>query len=112
MMKLAIAATDLAKLIGSATALLLLFGIPIWAGVLITCGDVLVLLAYTSRNMRMLELLIFVLVAFIAACFTVQLTAVQPDWGSVFQGYIPRPALITDAKLLYNGVGILGKLVM
>lgn len=108
-MELAIAATDLAELIGSATALNLLFGIPIWAGVIITSLDVLLLLAWTTQRMRLLEAFIFALVAFIAVCFAIQLGTVRPVWGQVFYGFVPKPAIISDGRLLYLGIGILGE---
>jgi manganese transport protein len=108
-MELAIAATDLAELIGSATALNLLFGIPIWAGVIITSLDVLLLLAWTAQRMRLLEAFIFVMVAFIAVCFAIELSTVHPSWEHVFYGFVPKPAIITDASLLYLGIGILGE---
>jgi manganese transport protein len=108
-MELAIAATDLAELIGSATALNLLFGIPVWAGVIITSLDVLLLLAWTTKRMRLLEAFIFALVAFIAVCFAIELSTVHPSWGHVFYGFVPKPAIITDSSLLYLGIGILGE---
>ena len=66
MAEVAIAATDLAEVIGSATALYLLFGLPLWAGVLITVVDVLLILAFGTRSFRIVELIVFMLVATIA----------------------------------------------
>lgn len=66
MAEVAIAATDLAEVIGSATALYLLFGLPLWAGVLITVVDVLIILAFGTRSFRIVELIVFMLVATIA----------------------------------------------
>lgn len=109
MMELAIAATDLAEMLGSATALYLLFGLPIWAGVLITCADVLLLLACSAKRMRLLEAMIFGLIALIAACFAVQLSAVKPDWSQVMSGFIPRPIIVTDPGTLYIAISMLGK---
>ena len=66
MAEIAIAATDLAEVIGSATALYLLFGLPLWAGVIITVADVLLILAFGTRSFRIVELIVFMLVATIA----------------------------------------------
>ncbi|KAG5183261.1 natural resistance associated macrophage protein [Tribonema minus] len=112
LMELAIAATDLAELIGSATALYLLFRIPIWAGVLITGVDVLLILMFSGRSMRIIEAIVFLMVALIAACFAVQLAAVQPNWSDVGRGFIPSGQIVTDPDVLYLAIGIMGATVM
>lgn len=110
--EIAIAATDLAEIIGSATALYLLFGIPLWGGVLITTLDVLFILVFGLRNFRLLEVLIFILCATIAGCFVYEIIKVQPNWVDVAKGFIPNPSIVTDTKVLYNAIGILGATVM
>ncbi len=89
-MEIAIAATDLAEIIGSATALYLLLNIPIWAGVLITVADVLVVLLLGTRNFRIFEIIIFVLILTISGCFIYEMVAVKPNWVDVAKGFIPR----------------------
>lgn len=98
--EVAIAATDLAEVIGSATALYLLFNLPLWAGVLITSVDVLVLLVFGMHNIRLLELFVFMLCALIAAIFAYELGVVNPDWADVGKGFIPRKDILTSESSL------------
>lgn len=112
LMEVAIAATDLAEVIGSATALYLLFGLPMWVGVLLTGADVLLLLAMTANGIRRLETICLFLVLLIAACFAVELAAAKPDWRLVGLGLLPSTAVFTEPGALYVAVGILGATVM
>ncbi|KAK9915930.1 hypothetical protein WJX75_006124 [Coccomyxa subellipsoidea] len=110
--EVAICATDLAEIIGSATALNLLFNIPLWAGVLITAVDVLLIIAFGMNNFRVLEALVLLLCATIFACFVYEMAAVKPVWLDVAKGFIPRPEIITNTSMLYVAIGILGATVM
>jgi len=111
-MEVAIAATDLAEVIGSAVALNLLFHIPIWAGVIITGADVLFIIIFGTKSFRFLEVLIMCLCAVISGCFAYELGVVKPNWGEVGKGFIPKPQIITDRNILYAAIGILGATVM
>ncbi|KAK9838572.1 hypothetical protein WJX81_008036 [Elliptochloris bilobata] len=113
-LEVAIAATDLAEVIGSATAIYLLSNgvVPLWAGVLITAVDVLVILIMGTRNFRALELLVATLIALIAGIFAYELARVKPDWLLVAKGLIPDPIIIRDPGMLYVAIGILGATVM
>jgi manganese transport protein len=106
--ELAIVATDLAEVLGSAVALNLLFRIPLLAGVLITGLDVLLILIMQHYGMRRLEALIAVMVLTIGACFAVEIGLAGPDWRMVIGGFIPH----LDADSLYVAMGILGATVM
>ncbi|MFN9214866.1 MAG: Nramp family divalent metal transporter [Gemmatimonadota bacterium] len=110
--ELAIAATDLAEVIGTAIALNLLFGLPLWLGVLITAFDVLLLLTLQHRGFRLLEALVITLVATVGACFVFELALARPDWAGVARGFVPTPAIVTDPAMLYLAMGILGATVM
>ncbi|WP_237391731.1 Nramp family divalent metal transporter [Paenibacillus dendrobii] len=110
--ELAIAACDLAEVIGSAIALKLLFGIPLLYGVLITALDVLLILLLQHKGFRAIETLVIVLVLTIGACFAVDLYLAKPDAGSIFAGFIPTADLITDHQKLYIAIAILGATVM
>lgn len=96
--EVAIAATDLAEVIGSATALYLLFGIPLWAGVLITAVDVLIILILGMKNLRVLEFIVFVLIFLIFGIFVYELAAANPNWADVGKGFIPRPRILTGEQ--------------
>ncbi|WFD29598.1 Manganese transporter smf1 [Malassezia sp. CBS 17886] len=112
--ELAIIATELAELVGSAIALNLLFpAIPLWGGVLLTSADVFLILAVYRPNMgvRIFETLIGVLVMIVLACFIVLLVRVDPNWGDVFYGYVPSSTII-DAQGLYVSISILGATIM
>jgi len=107
--EIAITATDLAEVIGSAIALELLFGIPLLYGVLITGFDVLLLMLLSHYGIRKLEALILSLVGTIGVAFLIEMFLAQPDWGGIAQGMVPT---LPDATALYIAIGILGATVM
>jgi manganese transport protein len=110
--EIAIAACDLAEVIGSAVALNLLFGIPLLYGVLLTACDVLVILFLMNRGFRYVEALVISLIALISACFVFELALAQPALGSVLAGFIPRPEVVVNPSALFIAIGILGATVM
>ena len=110
--EIAIAACDLAEVIGSAIALNLLFGIPLPVGVAITALDVLLLLYLQSKGVRILEALVITLVATVGICFGFELFLARPDMAAVMRGFIPTADIITDREKLYIAIGILGATVM
>lgn len=110
--EIAIAACDLAEVIGSAIALHLLFGIPLTWGIIITAVDVLILLMLQRRGFRLLEALVIVLIATIGACFLFEMIISRPDLGAVARGFIPTPEIVTNPQMLYIAIGILGATVM
>lgn len=112
MCELAIAAMDLAEVIGSAIALKLLLGIPILYGVIITAFDVMLILLLQNKGFRSLEILVIVLMATIAACFGIDLFLSQPAWGGVLSGFIPNTDILTQSGMLYIAIGIMGATVM
>ena len=110
--ELGIVACDLAELVGSAIALQLLFRLPLIWGVLLTAGDTLLVLLLQHQGRRRLEALIIGLVALVGSCFAIELLLVQPDWGAVATGLIPRSGFLQDSHQLYLASGILGATVM
>jgi manganese transport protein len=110
--EIAIAACDLAEVIGSAIALNLLFGIPLLWGVCLTAADVLLILLLQHRGFRYLEALVIALVATIGVCFAVELILARPDLAAIGRGLIPHAAIVTDPAMLYIAIGILGATVM
>ena len=110
--EIAIAACDLAELLGSAIALNLLFGLPLAWGVCITALDVLVLLFLQGKGFRAIEALVLMLVSTIGLCFAVEIFFAQPDWHGILNGYLPNPAVVQSPGMLYLAVGILGATVM
>ena len=110
--EIAITACDLAELLGSAIALQLLFGIPLFWGVLITATDVLLLLILQGKGFRYIEALIIALVATVGLCFGAEIIFSRPDFGSILAGYLPNKEILHNPKMLYIAVGILGATVM
>jgi len=110
--EIAIAACDLAEVIGSAIALNLLFGIPLVWGVCLTALDVLLILLLQHKGFRYLEALVIALVATIGICFAVELVMARPAIGEVLRGLVPRTEIVTNPAMLYIAVGILGATVM
>lgn len=110
--EIAIIATDLAEVTGSAVALQLLFGIPLPWGCLITAADVILILLFEQRNFRYLEAVIGLLTFFIFGCFTYEISAAKPNWADVMFGFLPSTGLVTNGAELFNAIGILGATVM
>ena len=110
--EIAIAACDLAEVIGSAIALNLLFGIPLLWGVCLTAVDVLAILLLQHRGFRYLEAFVIVLVATIGACFAIELFLARPDLAGVARGLVPTTQILRNPAMLYIAVGILGATVM
>src|SRR6266403_822974 len=110
--EIAIAACDLAEVLGSAVALKLLFGLPLIAGVLITALDVLIVLALQGRGFRLIEAFVVTLIVTIAACFAYELLFAQPLWHEAAQGIIPHAEILRNREMLYIAIGILGATVM
>ncbi|MFH5184430.1 Nramp family divalent metal transporter [Paenibacillus sp. TAB 01] len=110
--ELAIAACDLAEVIGSAIALNLLFGIPLLYGVIITALDVLVVLLLQNKGFRFIESLVIVLMITIGGCFVTEMVLSKPEIGGIARGFIPSAEIITNPMMLYIAIGILGATVM
>ena len=110
--EIAIAACDLAEVIGSAIALNLLFGIALPVGVAITALDVMLLLYLQNKGVRVLEALVITLVATVGACFAFELLLSRPDMAGVAKGFIPTLDIVGDREKLYIAIGILGATVM
>jgi manganese transport protein len=110
--EIAICATDLAEVIGTAIALNLLFNIPLAWGVTLTVLDVLVVLWLQQRGFRYFEALIIGLLSVIFVCIVFNLILAQPQWREVAAGIIPNSQTITDPAMLYVAIGIIGATVM
>ncbi|HEX8849914.1 MAG TPA: Nramp family divalent metal transporter [Gemmatimonadaceae bacterium] len=110
--EIAIAACDLAEVIGSAIALNLLFGMPLAVGVVVTALDVLVVLFLQHKGFRLLEALVVTLIATVGACFLFELFISRPDFGAMLKGFVPSGRIVRDREMLYIAIGILGATVM
>ncbi|MBX3080169.1 MAG: Nramp family divalent metal transporter [Anaerolineae bacterium] len=110
--EIAIAACDLAEVIGSAIAIHLLFGIPLIVGVLITASDVLVVLFLQHKGFRYVEALVASLILVIGVCFAYELILAQPSVPAMFAGLVPSSEIIFNPSALYIAIGILGATVM
>jgi manganese transport protein len=110
--ELAIVATDLAEVIGTAIGLNLLFGIPLEYGVIITALDVFLVLYLQNKGFRWIEAFIITLLGIIALCFVAQLVLARPEIAGVLGGFVPRPEIVTNPAMLYLALGILGATVM
>lgn len=108
----AIAACDLAEVIGAALALHLLFHIPLIWGVMITAADVLVLLFFQNKGFRMIESIVASLIFVILACFGYEIIASHPAIFPILKGLMPTPEIVTNPSMLYIAIGILGATVM
>src|SRR3954470_8297891 len=110
--ELAICATDLAEVIGTAIGLNLLFGLPLEIGVIVTALDVFLILYLQTKGFRWIEAFIITLLGVIAVCFLVQIALAHPDWGAVIRGFAPTTQIVTNPAMLYIALGILGATVM
>jgi manganese transport protein len=110
--EIAIAACDLAEVIGTAIALNLLFGIPLPWGIGITAMDVLLVLYLQNRGFRLLEALIITLIAVVGGCFLFEIIISRPSFSAIAAGFVPSPEIVTNPAMLYIAIGILGATVM
>jgi manganese transport protein len=110
--ELAICATDLAEVIGTAIALNLLFGMPLEIGVIVTALDVFVILWLQTKGFRWIEAFIITLLGVIVICFAVQIGLADPDWGQVIRGFAPTTDIVTNPNMLFLALGIIGATVM
>jgi manganese transport protein len=110
--EIAIAACDLAEVVGSAIALQLLFGIPLVWGCCITALDVLAVLYLQQKGFRYIEALVIMLIATIATCFGAELIFSKPNFAGIMLGFIPGPHIVTNPAMLYVSIGIIGATVM
>jgi len=110
--ELAIAACDLAEVLGSAVALNLLFHIPLLLGVLLTALDVFIVLALQGRGFRLIEAFVITLIASIGLCFAYEIFFAHPVWREAAYGFIPRAEILRNKEMLYIAIGILGATVM
>jgi len=110
--ELAICATDLAEVIGTAIGLNLLFGIPLEIGVLTTAADVFLILWMQHLGFRYVEAFVVTMMIVISLCFGIQIALANPDWGGVLRGLVPSRDIVTNPEMLYIALGILGATVM
>jgi manganese transport protein len=110
--EIAIAACDLAEVIGSAIALNLLFGIPLIWGVCLTALDVLLILLLQNKGFRWLEAFVIALIATVGVCFAVELVMAQPAIADVARGLVPTTQIVSNPAMLFIAIGILGATVM
>jgi manganese transport protein len=110
--EIAIIATDIAEVIGTAIGLNLLFGIPLEIGVVLTALDVFLILYLQRLGFRYLEALIITLLGVIAVCFAVQIALASPEWGPLIRGFAPTADIVRNPEMLYIAMGILGATVM
>jgi manganese transport protein len=110
--ELAIAACDLAEVVGSAIGLQLLFGIPLVWGCVITCLDVLAVLYLQNKGFRRVEAIVIALIATVGGCFAAELFFAKPSLTGVMMGFVPSKEILTNQNMLYVSIGILGATVM
>jgi manganese transport protein len=110
--EIAICATDLAEVIGTAIGLNLLFGIPLELGVLITALDVFLILWLQNLGFRWIEAFIVTMLGVITVCFAIQIAMANPDWRAVIVGFAPTTEIVRNPEMLYLAIGIIGATVM
>ena len=110
--EIAICATDLAEVVGTAIGLNLIFGIPLELGILITTLDVFLILFLQTKGFRWIEAFIITMLGVIAVCFVVQIALANPDWGGVIRGFAPTGQIVGNSNMLYLALGIIGATVM
>jgi manganese transport protein len=110
--EIAIIATDVAEVIGTAIGLNLLFGLPLEIGVLVTALDVFIVLLLQRLGFRYLEAFIVTMLGVITICFAVQIALADPEWGAVIRGFAPTTDIVRNPDMLYIALGIIGATVM
>lgn len=112
MAEVAILATDVAEVLGGALAIKLLLGLPLWAGILLTAFDMLLVVGLKGRGFRQVEAIVGGLVATIALCFLIELIIVTPDGSALAAGLVPDLGRLAQPGALAVAIGIVGATVM
>ena len=112
MSELAIIATDIAEVIGTAIGLELLFGWPLPVGIAVTTLDALLLIALQRFGFRTIEAIIIAILALIAFCFSIEIFLAHPDWSAIMPNLVPSTAIVSHPDMLYVALGILGATIM
>jgi manganese transport protein len=110
--EIAIIATDIAEVVGTAIGLNLLFGIPLELGVILTALDVFLVLWLQRLGFRWVEAFIIGLLLVIFTCFGIQIALADPEWGAVIRGFAPTTEVLRNPDMLYLALGIIGATVM
>ncbi|HLA01631.1 MAG TPA: Nramp family divalent metal transporter, partial [Aestuariivirga sp.] len=110
--EIAIIATDIAEVVGTAIGLNLLFGLPLEIGVIITALDVFLILWLQRLGFRWVEAFIISLLGVIFVSFFFQIAMADPDWGGVIRGFAPTVDIVRNPQMLYLALGIIGATVM
>jgi manganese transport protein len=110
--EIAIAATDLAEVIGTIIALKLLFNLPYLLGLAVCAADTFLLLALQKRGVRLLEFVTLALIAVIGVSFLIEIVMVRPDWLGVARGFVPALDPNNRTESLYVAIAMLGATVM
>jgi manganese transport protein len=110
--ELAIAACDLAEVVGSAIGLQLLFKIPLLWGCIITASDVMLVLYLQTKGFRYIEAIVITLIAVVGTCFAAELIFSRPSITGILSGLVPGPHIVANHAMLYVSIGILGATVM
>src|SRR5436189_5482204 len=110
--EIALAACDLAEVVGSAIGLQLLFGMPLVWGCIITASDVLLVLYLQTKGFRYIEAIVITLITIIGGCFAAEIIFSQPSLAGILGGFVPGPRIVANQEMLYVSIGILGATVM
>ncbi|WP_426800839.1 Nramp family divalent metal transporter [Staphylococcus capitis] len=110
--ELAIIATDIAEVIGSAIALDLIFGIPLIVGALITVFDVFLLLFIMRFGFRKIEAIVGTLIFTVLAIFVFEVFISSPQLTDILNGFVPHKEIVTNQGILYIALGIIGATIM
>src|SRR5207245_7435205 len=110
--ELAIAACDLAEVVGSAIGLQLLFGIPLVWGCIITASDVMLVLYLQTKGFRYIEAIVITLITIIGGCFAAEIVISQPSVGGILAGFVPGPRFFANQEMVCARIGLLGATLM
>jgi manganese transport protein len=110
--EVAIIACDIAEVLGSALALNLLFGLPLWLGIVLTGFDTFIVLSLKGRGFRQLEAIVLGLVSTIFLCFAIEIVMLQPALADIARGFVPKLSLTQNPEAFYLAIGIIGATVM
>jgi manganese transport protein len=110
--EIAILATDVAEVLGGALAIKLLLGLPLWAGIILTAFDMLIVVGLKGRGFRQVEAIVAGLVGTIALCFLIELLIVPPDMAALAAGLVPDLGRLSQPGALAVAIGVIGATVM
>lgn len=110
--EIAMMATDLTGVVGTAVALNMLFKLPLLVGVILTIADVLIVLFFLHFGIRRIEFIVLTAILIVGIIFAIEVCRAHPKFTEIMTGFMPQPEIFTNHSELLISLGIIGATIM